>query len=59
MNKARKEGGADGGQWIAFGTAFVTACTAIWLSKVSEIVPEPYLVSSMNQEFDLEANLYS
>jgi hypothetical protein len=56
MSKARKEGVADGGQWIAIGTAFVTACTAIWLSKVSEIVPEPYLVSSMNQELDLEAN---
>ncbi|RDI82298.1 hypothetical protein Vi05172_g7738 [Venturia inaequalis] len=43
MSKARKDGDADGGHWIAIGTAFVTGGAAIWLSKVSEIVPEPYL----------------
>lgn len=46
MSKVRRDGDADGGHWIAVGTAFVAACTAIWLSKVSEIVPDPYLVSS-------------
>ncbi|QDS76643.1 hypothetical protein FKW77_008093 [Venturia effusa] len=43
MSKPRKDGDAESSHWIAVATAFVTACTAIWLANVTKIVPEAYL----------------